>query len=76
MELRTISNINRLNNSPNGNPRFRFDFDDATSANLQSDSSFGYEVGNPGFRVGDTVNVSFSHAGTVEYMRTISEESK
>lgn len=76
MELRTISRIERLNNSVNGCPRFRFHFDDATSANLQSDSSFAYEVGNPGFREGDAVKVSFSRAGTVEYMRTISEESK
>lgn len=76
MELRTISRIERLNNSVNGNPRFRFDFDDGTGANLQSDSSFGYEVNNPGFREGDTVNVQFSRNGAVEFMRTISEEPK
>lgn len=76
METKTISRTKRLKNSANGNPRFHFHFDDATSAVLQSDSSFGYEVGNPGFREGDTVSVSFSHAGLVEYMRTTSEEAK
>lgn len=76
MELRTISRIERLKNSAHGNPRFRFHFDDATSANLQSNSAFGYEVGNPGFREGDTVQVSLSRAGTVEYMRTAGEAAR
>lgn len=76
MELRTISRIKRLKNSNNGNPRFRFYFDDETSALLKSNAAFGYQVGNPGLREGDTVNVQFSSNGAVEFMRTTSEASK
>lgn len=70
LPLRTISRIERLENSRNGNPRFRFFFDDATTNDLQSDAAFGYEVGNPGFREGDTVEVSFTDAERVSHMRT------
>jgi hypothetical protein len=64
----TIASIERLNLSSNGNPRFRFQFGDGSSALSQSDAAFGYEVGNPGFRAGDRVGVKFSRAGRVEHM--------
>jgi hypothetical protein len=66
---RTIAWIERLRSSTNGNPRFRFHFEGAGCADLMSDAAFGYEVGNPGFREGCTVNVSFTPAGRVRFMR-------
>lgn len=68
---RVLSATERLTCSNMGNPRFRFRFDDGSSAVLQSNSGFGYEVGNPGFRDGDAVDVAFSRAGTVRYMRAV-----
>lgn len=68
MILKTISRIERLNSSVNGNPRFRFHFTDATSAITSSDAAIGYEIGNPGYREGCTVAVEFTRAGRIAYM--------
>jgi hypothetical protein len=68
MADRTISRIERLKNSVNGNPRFRIGFDDGSTAHSQSDASFGYAVGNPGMREGDAVTVEFSRAGKITHM--------
>lgn len=79
---KTIAHTERLGNSANGNPRFRFhwaskgegdDWVDGGASDLQSDVAFGYEVGNPGFRDGDTVDVKFSKAGSVEFMRAVTD---
>lgn len=67
----TILRIDRLPSSRNGNPRFRFTFTDGSAANLQSDAGYGYEVGNPGHREGDTLEFTFSRRGTVEYARPV-----
>lgn len=44
--VKTALRAERLNNSRNGNPRYRLHFDDGTSALTQSDSSCAYEIGN------------------------------
>ena len=69
MERLTIKTIDRMNSSVNGNPRFHFTFTNGRVAPLMSDSGFGYEVGNPGYREGDTVLVEFTRAGNVRYMK-------
>ncbi len=71
LERRVIERTERLNSSANGNPRFRFYFTDGSVADLSSDASFGYEAENPEYRAGRTVDVSFTRAGRVEYMRPV-----
>src|SRR6188768_3386724 len=71
LERRVIERTEQLNSSANGNPRFRFYFTDGSDAVLSSDASFGYEAENPEYRAGRTVDVSFTRAGRVEYMRSV-----
>jgi hypothetical protein len=69
--LATIHRIDRLNNSVNGNPRFRLMFADASEAITSSDAAINYEIGNPGYRVGSTVALTFTKAGRIAYMNTL-----
>lgn len=62
---KTLTRIERLKSSVNGNPRFRLGFDDATSAITSSDYGFCYEIGNEGMREGDSVRVSTTAAGRI-----------
>ena len=68
---RTIESITRLKSSVNGNPRFRIDFTDGSSAQTQSDAMFGYAVGNPGMREGSRVSVQFTRAGRISHMNPV-----
>lgn len=68
---RTIESITRLKSSVNGNPRFRIDFTDGSSAQTQSDAMFGYAVGNPGMREGSRVSVRFTRAGRISHMNPV-----
>lgn len=68
---KTIGHAERLTNSANGNPRFRFHWEDGGSSDLSSDAAVGYQIGNPGLRDGDTVVVSFTKAGRVAYMEPV-----
>lgn len=69
----TIEAITRLPNSTNGNPRFRLavarEDDDGVLEmfTTQSDASYGYEIGNPGHRVGDRVTFTLTKAGRISY---------
>lgn len=74
LERRTIERTERLTNSVNGNPRFRFYFTDGSVADLSSDASFGYEAENPEYRPGRTVDVCFTRAGRVEYMKPVATD--
>lgn len=67
-ETRTLKTIERLNSSVNGNPRYAFTFGNGNRAILSSDAAVGYEIGNPGYREGDTVEVTFTRAGRVATM--------
>lgn len=60
--------MERLSSSVNGNPRFRFAFDDGTIRVSMSDASYCYAVGNPGMRVGDLVALELTRAGRVSHM--------
>jgi hypothetical protein len=66
--IKQIERVKRLNSSVNGNPRFRFTFTDGEVADSQSDAAFGYAVGNPGMREGDTVVVEHTRAGRISHM--------
>jgi hypothetical protein len=48
--INTIESLERLNNSVNGNPRYRVHFVDGTSMLTQSDASIGYAIGNPEYQ--------------------------
>lgn len=68
-----LSRYDRLDNSRNGNPRYKFYWGDGTDSLSSSDHSFCYSIGNPGFRPGDTVYVKWTKAGRVEDMCTPAE---
>ncbi len=61
--------IERLRNSTNGNPRYSLFIDDQSGGcgefTTSSDISSAYEIGNPGYRVGDWVHVAFTRAGRI-----------
>ena len=75
MTIYRIDDIERLANSVNGNPRFRFHLSTDTNyvvADSKSDASFNYEVGNPGLRAGNLVDVTFTRSGRIRFMRGVS----
>ena len=65
----TLDEVTRLTNSRNGNPRFRIGYKHAdggpTWANTAADAAFGYEIGNPGYRVGAFVMLTIGGRGTI-----------
>jgi hypothetical protein len=67
----TITRIERLNCSVNGNPRYAITLEfiglgawEQTFV-TSSDHAFCYEVGNPGLRVGCAVEVLLTRAGRI-----------
>ena len=70
--VRTIDHLTRLNNSVNGNPRFRVTFTDGSSAITQSDAAFCYGLENPEFRDRPVI-VSFSRAGRITHVRSVGD---
>jgi hypothetical protein len=66
--IKRIESIERLNNSVNGNPRFRFYFSDGEFAISMSDAAFCYAVGNEGMREGCTVVIEHTRAGNIRHM--------
>lgn len=69
----TIVASDRLNNSRNGNPRYRIAFGDGEMRTSQSDAAWCYGFGNPGLRNGDTVTLTLSKAGYIEHMEPTSK---
>ena len=77
-----IEAIDRLTNSRNGNPRFCLalaeldengeQVDPIVVINTAADAAFGYEIGNPGYRVGDIVSISTNRRGTIYAMESAS----
>jgi hypothetical protein len=61
----TITHLERLHNSVNGNPRFRITFDDGSTHLLSSDASLGYCITNTEYR--GALNVWLTKAGRVSY---------
>ena len=60
----TIDRLERLNNSVNGNPRFRIYFTDGQTAVTQSDASIAYGLENRE-NIGVPVKVTATPAGMV-----------
>ncbi len=61
--VKTLTRVDRLNNSASGNPRFRLHFDDATSAITSSDAPVSY--GNVESMVGKRVAITSTRAGRI-----------
>lgn len=62
--IKTITRLERLSNSRNGNPRYRLHFDDATSALTQTDSACAYELQNIAC-IGVRMELTLTRAGRV-----------
>ena len=61
-----IESLERLNNSVNGNPRYRVRFTDGTVADTQSDASLNYGISNPEYR-DVPLRVTFTRAGRISH---------
>jgi hypothetical protein len=61
-----IESLERLNNSVNGNPRYRVHFTDGTVADTQSDASLNYGITNPEYR-DVPLRVTFTRAGKISH---------
>lgn len=57
-EVKTIDYLERMNNSTNGNPRYRVGFTDGTSYTTKPDTMIAYALTNPEYREGP-VKVTF-----------------
>ena len=70
-----IWSIERLNNSVNGNPRYRIAFEDDAVRGFRtsSDHGFCYAIGNPDLREGSLVRVQFTRAGLISDMQPITQ---
>lgn len=75
--IAVIAYVYRLNNSVNGNPRYRVHFEQAEdiplSAITQSDAAVGYDVPNLTMskNKGKPVNVTLSRAGRITGMKLV-----
>lgn len=66
--LKEIIASERLINTINGNPRYRVTFADGSVHTSQSDSGWVYAFGNPGYRIGDVVEIELTKAGRIRRM--------
>lgn len=76
MNPHRIECIERLGTTTNGNPRYRLALTPLPDApvilaTVQSDAAVSYDIGNPGYKVGDAVSVEFTKAGRVSRMTAI-----
>lgn len=71
----TIDRLERLNNSTNGNPRFRIHFADGQTAVTQSDASIAYGLEDRKF-FGVPVKVTATPAGMVWNVELITESTR
>lgn len=64
--VKTVQRLHRLNNSVNGNPRYRVFFTDGTDAVTSSDAGFAYGIDNPEMR--GPVSVEYTRSGRIAHM--------
>ena len=71
-----IITLERIRNSTNGNPRWNVTYltEDGNRgmAETAADAAFGYEIGNPGYREGSTVDITFGGWSKIVDMRAAS----
>jgi hypothetical protein len=68
--IRTIDRLTRLNNSVNGNPRYRVHFTDGSSALTTSDAMFCYSINNREMRDVPLV-VTWTRAGRIAHLEPV-----
>lgn len=64
--VKTIAELDRMNNSVNGNPRYRVKFTDGTDATTQPDASVAHDLPNPEFK-GVPVTFTVNRARQITY---------
>lgn len=64
--LKRVSAVERLVNSPSGNPRWKVSFDDGTSARTSRDSQCAYSVGEG--MVGQRVDITVDLKGEITHL--------
>lgn len=69
-EVHRIERLERLNNSTNGNPRYKVWFSGGGWAVTQSDAAISYEINNPEFRDTD-VEITFTRAGRISFAKPV-----
>jgi hypothetical protein len=69
-DIRRIQHLERLNNSSNGNPRFRVYFTDGTSALTSSDAGVAYGIGNREM-LNSALKVELTRAGRIAYLTPV-----
>lgn len=67
-ETLTITDMSRINNSMNGNPRYAIAFDNGLAVYTMSDAGFCYAIGNKDMREGSRVTVELTRAGRIRHM--------
>jgi hypothetical protein len=75
--VRVIESVKRLNNSVNGNPRYRVTFTDGSSALTKSDSSVAYDIQNLSHsrERGRDLLVTWTRAGRIEMLKPVPERA-
>lgn len=68
----TISRVERVGTSTNGNPTFDVFFEDAPTARTQTDASVGYEIDNPEW-LGARVMVTVTPSGRIRYVQHVKD---
>jgi hypothetical protein len=69
--VKTISRLERMPSSSNGNPRFRAYFTDGTDAATVVDADCAYGLENRENLAPNEVEVSFSRRGQIEYVTPV-----
>ena len=67
-EVLTIESLERLNNSSNGNPRYKVTFTNGREALTETDGQVGYGLENEEYR-DVPLEVTFTRAGRVQYVK-------
>lgn len=70
--VKTIAQLERLNNSANGNPRWRVGFTDGTSAVTKPDAGIGYAIDNLEFK-GVAVEFKVNEANQIFAAKPLAE---
>ena len=72
--LALIEKIERATSSVNGNPAWILTLvedGETVTRRTSSDAAVGYEIGNPGYRAGCTVEVTTTKAGRITYLNAV-----
>lgn len=75
MMIRTIHTLTRLNNSVNGNPRYRVTFTDGSAHDTSADAGFCYGLTNPEYRNVEVI-VTLTRAGRIANIETMDAARK